>query len=265
MDPRTDTIRYVGKADLPFRRMRRHIKDGRDGKTDHKNRWINDVLAEGLYPILLPLEICLQISWEVREQWWVAYYKHLCCDLTNANDGGIGCDISERTRQKMREAKLGKSPHNKGKSMSAIIREKQRQSALRRWNHMSKTERQRAAEHLKDYNHSHSGWHHTVEARAKISVALLGNQRTLGYKATIETRKKQSEAGKGQIFPEECCARIAAAKQSLGPDQVKEIRRLLWQGNMNQATIARQFKVSPVLISRLKLGKSYKQYNCQIA
>ena len=43
----------------------------------------------------------------------------------------------------------------------------------------------------------YKGYKHTLESRAKISKALIGNKYTLGYKHTEEAKQKQRNASKG--------------------------------------------------------------------
>ena len=41
---------------------------------------------------------------------------------------------------------------------------------------------------------------HTIDARMKISKSLIGNKRSLGYKATNETRQKMSQSRSGKLW-----------------------------------------------------------------
>jgi hypothetical protein len=177
-DPRTGTIRYVGKASDPARRYRRHLKDGRDGKTDHKSRWIASLLGAGVAPRLLVLEVCVEAIWKVRECHWIATLRAAGCDLTNCTDGGDGFAPLSETRAKMRAAKLGKVPHNKGQTTSPETRERQRQSAQRRWGQVDEDRRAEHGRAVRDSRVANGnpagprpGWHHTTESRQKIAAA----------------------------------------------------------------------------------------------
>lgn len=53
-------------------------------------------------------------------------------------------------------------------------------------------------EHIYNMSEAHKGLKHTAEHRAKISISLIGNKRTLGYCHTEETKQKMSESHKGK-------------------------------------------------------------------
>lgn len=213
IDPFTDLIRYVGKATKPEVRFRRHIKDARDGKRDHKSNWISSVLSRNRKPVLAIIETC-GADWKKRETYWIAKLRVDGFDLTNSKSGGDGFEPCEETRKKMSAAKKGKPPHNKGKSTSLEAKAKQSASAKARFFRMTPDEKQQYIKPaLANPPKNLKGWHHTDEAKAKISAAGMGNKHTLGHKATEETKKRLSQAKKGHAVSDETRKKISEVKR----------------------------------------------------
>lgn len=105
IDPRTKEIRYVGKTvNLP-RRLRVHL---RDPARNHRVNWIRSLVAEGMKPVAEVLEKCSGVTWQESERFWISYLRFLGARLTNAIDGGNGGNPTPETREKLRQAKLGK-------------------------------------------------------------------------------------------------------------------------------------------------------------
>ena len=65
LDPRDNSVRYVGKADDPYRRYCEHLKENYDS---HKCRWIKVLMGMGLLPIRQILEECDCSIWQEREK-----------------------------------------------------------------------------------------------------------------------------------------------------------------------------------------------------
>ncbi len=102
-DPRSDEVRYVGKAVDPEKRLYGHTLVFRSNT--HKTAWIKSLRKLGLKPkmeILEALDDCSDAEWQESERFWIRYLRFLGCRLTNAVDGGYGGrKASEHTRQKM--------------------------------------------------------------------------------------------------------------------------------------------------------------------
>ena len=95
-DPRTNKVRYVGKANNPEYRFKNHINKCRD-KNTHKRNWINELRKEKLKPIL---EIIDKVSIEKRkeyEKFYIKKYLNDGCDLVNYTEGGDGCTYGNQT------------------------------------------------------------------------------------------------------------------------------------------------------------------------
>lgn len=144
-DPRTQELRYIGKAANPNKRFRDHLHDE---ARNHRTNWIKSLKMLGLIPEMLILE---EVSEEVaykEEHWWISYMKGLGADLTNLTDGGAGF-TGQHTEVN-----------------------KERQSNFMRGNKFARG---------KDYGGSRNGFfgkHHTEEHKA----SMRGNKRALGIK-----------------------------------------------------------------------------------
>lgn len=101
-DPRTDEIRYIGKANNPDERYHNHLVQCRD-KNTHKRNWINKLKEEGLKPILEVLEEVPINQWKDCEKRYIKKYIDEGCDLMNYTEGGDGCTFGNKTSYKKGE------------------------------------------------------------------------------------------------------------------------------------------------------------------
>lgn len=202
-DPITRRVRYVGQSNNPKRRLRAHLSQARRVSTLHSRRWIASLLAKGVLPVLEVIEQAENVC--ERETFWIAFYNACGCDLTNLRESEAPHIVSAETRAKQSAAKLGKPPWNKGRKTPPDVRAKQHASALRRFERPDQREQMqetcRRALAVRDANAKErggykSGWHHTAEARAKISAASKGNTNRLGEKCSEEQCRQMSEVQK---------------------------------------------------------------------
>lgn len=118
--PITNEVRYVGKTINVNRRFKQHLYDKRHS---HKASWVKSLKSEGLKPIMTIVETCTD-NWQEREIYWISQYDN----LTNFKQGG-GVDYerttSEETKEKLRQANLGKT-------LSEETKQKQREKAKKR-------------------------------------------------------------------------------------------------------------------------------------
>jgi group I intron endonuclease len=142
IDPRNGQLRYVGKTERTLRqRLYSHLSKSRsEAPKTYVNKWIRSILLAGLEPEVEVLEVCSD-SAELNEaeQWHIAYWRSLGCELTNLTAGGegtsgwspsaewrrrrsefmqgkrysLGVRPNEETRQKLSESHRGKTtgPH----------------------------------------------------------------------------------------------------------------------------------------------------------
>jgi len=78
-------VRYVGKADDPVHRLRRHIQQ-RNNTNTHKNSWIKKVLLQGKKIDYKILEEVDSEIWQERERYWISQFDN----LVNTSKGGLG-------------------------------------------------------------------------------------------------------------------------------------------------------------------------------
>ena len=116
IDPITEEIRYIGKTINPSQRLARHIKDGLK-KSNHKECWIYSLLLRDLKPKMVIIEECLNDDWIEREK----YYIRVIPNLTNLTEGGdspSGYKMSDETKRKMSESRMGNNNGFFGKKHS---------------------------------------------------------------------------------------------------------------------------------------------------
>ena len=105
-DPITNEVRYIGKANELYTRIRRHIQTSRLNCNTHKNAWLKSLIKNGLYP-----KVCIiekhqsNIYLNEAEIKWISYYHNNGGNLTNGTLGGDGGILSETILGKMKETK----------------------------------------------------------------------------------------------------------------------------------------------------------------
>ncbi len=89
IDPRNESVRYIGKSDNPTRRIKGHLRDVRDNLKCHRVSWIKELMLNGLMPKVKILFTPKKENWQEVESQTIAHYKQFC-DLVNMTDGGDG-------------------------------------------------------------------------------------------------------------------------------------------------------------------------------
>lgn len=186
-DPRDGRIRYVGKANNPYKRWIAHIATARTN--DHRGHWISSLLALGLKPELEILEEIPMVGWQGIEKEYVRVFRMVNMNLTNSTGGGDGgFSPSPETRAKISNTK--KNPSEEARSNMRAGQLGRKASPEARLN-------MRAAQMG---NKNSLGNSPSLETRAKLSAARMGNKNSLGHSPSLETRAKMSAAHVGNKY-----------------------------------------------------------------
>lgn len=109
IDPRTDEVRYVGKANNVSERYKAHLNRARKHQI-HKKNWIDLLKREGLKPIIQVIDEVPIEEWVFWEIYWVSQMKAWGFNLINYTLGGDGCTFGNQTSfKKGHKSWLGKN------------------------------------------------------------------------------------------------------------------------------------------------------------
>jgi len=198
-DPRVEDpiqrIRYVGITTKTVeRRLQEHLAGARKGGRTHKCRWIQQLLAADLLPVVEEVDPGnAGRPWERSEIAWIEYYREQGCRLTNGCAGGRGVlNPTEETRLNHAEAmrKLAANPEWRKKNSEGA----RKRSADPEWRRKN-AEAQKAA-------------CASPEVRAKMSAAAK-----VAW-ASPEARERQSAASKAAWARPEARERHSAAAKA---------------------------------------------------
>ena len=89
IDPITNMVRYVGKANNVTQRYRAHLNKARDHQT-HKRNWVNSLKKLGLKPIIEVIDVVSIDEWVFWETYWISQMKTWGFELVNNTLGGDG-------------------------------------------------------------------------------------------------------------------------------------------------------------------------------
>lgn len=105
-DPRDGSVRYVGKTAQALKcRLRGHLYDAERTNSRRVCKWISDLVAQGLRPVMELIEVAGE-NWPEREVFWIEHYASEGADLTNVAEGGFktrGWNHSPETKAAMTE------------------------------------------------------------------------------------------------------------------------------------------------------------------
>lgn len=116
-DPRTGTIRYVGRTVQTLQqRLANHIGEARKGKLHPRAVWIRSVLDSGFLPTIAVVDSVPNENARNAEREWTKRLLDQGCDLVNSNLAGGGCTYPKK-RAKWTPETLGML----GKVADAVI------------------------------------------------------------------------------------------------------------------------------------------------
>lgn len=96
IDPETNTVRYVGKANNIKQRYKAHLNKARKHQI-HKKNWIESLKKKGLKPIVDIIDIVPIHEWIFWETYWISQFKAWGFNLINYTNGGEGCTFGNQT------------------------------------------------------------------------------------------------------------------------------------------------------------------------
>lgn len=172
-DPRDWSIRYIGKANDPNRRMQGHF---RRPKGTAMRRFVSELRALGLSLRVSVLQSCSQEQWQQWERFWIATARASGEKLLNIAEGG---NAPSTTRESCRLARLGKKD-------SPEVRLKKSLSAKGK---------AKSPEHIRNAGMAQRGRKFSPEHREKLRIAKLGTKRPpeFGAKHTSTMREKWND------------------------------------------------------------------------
>ena len=230
VDPRNECIRYVGKANDPRARLRKHFAEMRRCKPCHRTMWLSNLVSNGLRPIVVILDRVPMSEWEYWERYYIAHLRRVF-DLTNGTDGGEGGMRSEEHRKKIGDAHRGmKRPpftdeHRRKLSEAAKVRG------------ISKETRAKMTKSL-------LGREVSLETRAKIGAA------NRGHKHTEETKLKM----RGRIRSEEHKRKLGDARR--GKPMNETVRQKFREFNIREKTDEHRAKIANSIREHWRKKKS---------
>lgn len=99
IDPRTNQLRYVGKTIQPLtNRLRLHLNDAQKIRRRHVCAWIRSLQRDGVEPEIFEIDRAGE-DWAEQEQFWIAYFRYIGCNLTNQTIGGEGSPGLKRSAE----------------------------------------------------------------------------------------------------------------------------------------------------------------------
>lgn len=130
IDPRTDTPFYVGKG--KGNRMYRHVQQVKAGKIPHRNRHlfnkISQILESGESPLYQKLVECVtsQVAYKVEVETIARIGRNNLCNLTDGGEGpnGFKQEFTPEWKAKISEARKGKPSNRLGYTHSSETKSK---------------------------------------------------------------------------------------------------------------------------------------------
>lgn len=178
-EPETGYVRYVGKADNPQERYRKHMLPSALAIRCRRTSWLRGLLNKNQRPGMVILEAVSQDRWKERECYWMAFYRALGCNLVNTAQGGSGGVLPEWV-----------TPEAKAKMSAAQMGKKRDPDAIRRMAE-KRVGVPRAPETIAKMSAAHKGKKPSVQCEEARLKAITGSTHS------DETKAKMSQAHKG--------------------------------------------------------------------
>jgi len=188
IDPRSDEIRYIGKANDVAKRYGEHCRDLR-GST-RKINWIKKLHKLGLAPRIFVLEEVDDMDWQDAEMFWIDILRGKGISLVNGDNGGLGSGrLLEETRRKI-------GHYWRGRRRSE---ENRRNLSLAKIGHSVSSETKKRI----SLGNADKKKRISPETREKMSARMRGNKYCVGTKNhckkhSEESKRKMSLSHKGK-------------------------------------------------------------------
>jgi len=227
VDPRTHKIRYIGVTCRLAKRYQAHLCVAPKGRT-HCARWIRSLLALGLRPLQITLDVITDGRWQEAEKRHIEKQRLAGSNLTNLTDGGEGVPgrkhtteakakisaahkgrkgkpLTPEAKAKLIAANLGRKPSNECRAKISASKTGRRLSPKHRA-HLSEGQKNSplCQKRLARLVQTSRGKHHSPEHRAKISASLMGRicSPETRLKISNAKRKRTDTATKDLFEPE---------------------------------------------------------------
>jgi predicted GIY-YIG superfamily endonuclease len=187
LDPTTHEVRYIGKSKNINKRLATHISALY--KHTHKENWIRSLKLQHQTPIILAIWSADNEQTIIKnEMEFIELAKLLKINLTNGTNGGVGSSgriVSPETREKMRQAQLGKKlSEETKKKISEKLKGNKYSLGVK---HTQETKEKIIK--------STTGLKRSEETKHKISISKIGSKNPFyGKKHTEETKEKIRKA-----------------------------------------------------------------------
>lgn len=242
LDPKNFELKYIGQTYDLKNRYFDHLSRRNLKKITYKANWIKSLVKNGLYPIMIILEIHHTFN-DVKkaEEDLISYFSYIGCNLTNltlGGDGRLGRAQTFQIRKKISK-KLKKEKKDSVKDKVSYIKDREI------------CNKREVTQHSRDIaSKTHKGKIMSVDSRQKISNSLKGeNHPYYGKSLSKEHILKQlnTKREKGDI------------NLKLSFEIAEEIRHLYNSGNFTLTQLGKKYDVSYTTISKIINGHRYSR------
>jgi group I intron endonuclease len=99
-------IRYIGKANDPKDREKRHLQPYYLNENTYKTNWLKSELKKGNSPILTIVDEVLNSEWQYWETYWIEQFIAWGFKLTNGTAGGEGLVLTKKLINKRSQTRM---------------------------------------------------------------------------------------------------------------------------------------------------------------
>ena len=194
IDPRYLTLFYVGKTEGKLQdRVRVHKGTAKENKKTKVARTIRGILLAGLEPDAFVIETVSKEHWIEAEQFWIAYFKSIGCNLANHTAGGEGLSgmkHSPEAIEKTRQANLGSKKSEETKALIKASWTDERKAV-----HIAFCKTRVMSDPQREFlSNLHKNKVISAEQRVKLSIAGKGRVQTKEWKLNSGAGVKRAAA-----------------------------------------------------------------------